>query len=128
MVALTLAAWAAAACSDKALPVVPGTLAIHSTAASHARAVVLRVTGPVTGVSAPAGAYTVYSDSLAGDTTMIMVVAPAGTTLGVGALAILTVPNVNTPGRYGVTVLQASGADNALLTGGGGLSLVVGAP
>ncbi len=127
--ALALGAGTVAACSDNGGPT-PGNLGIRSAAATSARAVLLRVTGaPVAAVKAPATTnYTVYFDSTHADTTMIMVVAGRGTTLGAGPLADIQVPDTRASGRYAVTAVQASDQTNALLPAGGGFSLSVGAP
>ncbi len=129
VVVLALGAGAVAACSDAGGPA-PGQLGIRAAAPSQARAVLLRVTGaPVAAVKAPASTnYTVYFDSTHADTTMIMVVAARGTTLGAGPLADIQVPDTRAAGRYGVVAVQASDQSNALLPAAGGFSLSVGAP
>ncbi len=97
---------------------VPGDLVLqYGTAAAAPRAMLVVVTGPQQGVtwSAPADAgYRVFATPLAGDTTRVAVVAPAGQTLAAGAIARLTVPDVNAVSSYRATTDQVADATYAL--------------
>jgi hypothetical protein len=113
----------AAACGDATGPR-SGPLDVRVTGATPARAVVLRVVGPVAAVSAPPGSAVVVVAAAAGtDTTRLAVIAPRGSLLS-GVIARLTVPDVSATDRYGVQVLQAAGTAYALLpTGAVGVSV-----
>ncbi len=116
-----------AACSDSPGPGAPGNIAVRSASATAARAVLLKVVGPVTGAATtPSTAYKVYSSSH-GDTTLIMVIAAAHKTLGTGSLALIPVVDTRATGRYSVTPVQASDTANVLIDRPG-FALSIGAP
>ena len=122
------AALVVSACSGSESPT-PGNLAVRNSAVTSARAVMVKVAGPVVAVAAPSGTgYHVFGKAVgaSGDTTMIIVVAPKGTTLGTGDLATIQVPDTHKAGSYTVTAIQASNASNALVAGG--FTLSVGQP
>lgn len=114
--AAALAALLVMACSD-ATPPPNGDVVLTATAVPvGARSVLLRVLGPATAASAPPGSgYRVFATP-AGDTMRVAIIAPSGTSLGLGPLARLTVPDRQAATQYVVVPAQASNASNSLVT------------
>jgi hypothetical protein len=105
LAALALAA--AAACKDTNPPQA-GELIVSATSVPGARAVLLRINGPVTdAVAAPGTPYRVFATP-AGDTMRVVLIAPTGTTIATGPLLRITVPDAGRASSYSATALQAS--------------------
>jgi hypothetical protein len=78
------------------------------------RAILLRVGGTQTAVSAPVGSnYRVLTAPLAGDTVRVVVIAPVGSALAAGTLLRLTVPDTRQAGSYVAKVLDVASATYA---------------
>jgi len=120
--------WCAAAalmlagCGESSGPTA-GDLVVSVNVATPARAVLLRIVGPAAVVSAPSGSALRVLSATVGDTTRAAVIAPAGATLGPGALVRLAVPDTRVASQYSVVAEQASGSSNQLVTFGGSLSV-----
>lgn len=114
-VAAACAALLLAACGDESRPVAGDLAVTASTAPVGARAVLLRIVGPVNSVTAPPGApHRVYATTTA-DTTKVAVIAPIGVTLTAGPLLRISVPDTRRAAAYTVTALQASSASYQLI-------------
>lgn len=112
-------ALALAACGDGSGPSA-GELAVQLTSATAPRALLLEVTGPQTGVSVPAGSgYQVSVAPRGADTARIAIVAPQGATIATGVVARVSVANTGLVSSYSVRVIQAAGANYALLPANG---------
>lgn len=100
---------ALAGCGDSSGPVA-GELEIRLVSPNaDDRAILFQVVGAQTGVTAAAG-QRVFATSLPGDTTRIVVVAPAGGVLS-GAVARLRVTDTRRAGSYAATLTQVAAAD-----------------
>lgn len=110
-----VAAGLAVACGKENGPAA-GDLDVSATATpAAARAVLLRVVGPVTDAAAPAGSpYRVFATTT-GDTTRIAVIAPTGVVIGTGPVVTLTVPDTRRASAYTVTAVQASSPSYQLI-------------
>ncbi len=98
--AALLGAWAAG-CRDQGPQ--GGELAVRlATPRNFDRAVQFTVIGRQSSVSAPSGtAYQVFSIlSADGDTSHVVVVAPAGSGVAAGPIALISVPDVSKAGSY----------------------------
>lgn len=85
--------------------------------ASSSRAIMFRLVGAQTAVTAPAGSgYSIFSAGLGGDTARVAVVGPSGSGLAVGPLVRLAVPDVRRVGAYSATVSEVAGHSYTLLT------------
>ena len=120
-------ALAAAACSEQGP--VSGELAVTiATPRASDRAVMFTVTGPQTGVTAaPGSGYFVYAAAGGGDTTRVVVVAPAGRGITAGEVARIAVADVRRIGSYGVRLSDVAAASYAV-GDSAGVSLSVSKP
>jgi len=111
---LAVLAVAAAACSGETGPVA-GELAIRlSTPRSSDRALMFVLTGRQSGVSAaPASGYGVFASTAAGDSTRIVVVAPAGSGIAAGEVARINVADTRAVGAYSVRLSDVAAANYA---------------
>jgi len=102
---------AALGCSSTEKPVA-GELQVQlTTPNTDDRAILLRVGGKQTAVTAPAGSnYRVLLAPLAGDTVRVVVIAPQGSHLTAGALLSLTVPDTRQVDAYVARVLDVASA------------------
>jgi hypothetical protein len=100
---------AVAGCSSSEAPVA-GELEVRlATPNSDDRAVLLRLGGPQTAVTAPSGSsYRVLVAPLAADTVRVLVIAPQGAHLVAGTLVRLRVPDVRQAGSYVARVLDVA--------------------
>ena len=111
-----VAACLTVACGKEAGPVA-GDLDISATAApTAARAVLLRVVGPVDAAAAPAGSVYRVLASTSGDTTRSAVIAPTVGVVATGPVGTLTVPDTRRASAYTVTAVQASSPSYQLIT------------
>lgn len=97
-------------CSSAEKPVA-GELEVRLIVTPNAddRAILLRVVGKQTAVTAPVGSgYRVLVSPLAGDTARVVVMAPQGSGLATGALARLTVPDTRQVGAYAAFALDVA--------------------
>ena len=73
------------------------------------RAILLRIGGPQTAVTVPAGSsYRVLVAPLAGDTVRVVVIAPQGAHLTAGALLTLSVPDTRQVASYAARALDVA--------------------
>ena len=102
---------AVAGCSSAEKPVA-GELEVRlATPNTDDRAILLRVGGKQTAVTAPAGtSYRVLVAPLAGDTVRVVVIAPQGNHLTAGALLRLTVPDTRQVDAYVARTLDVASA------------------
>jgi hypothetical protein len=100
----------AAACSEQGP--VSGELSIRvATPRASDRALLFVVTGRQTGVTAaPGSGYLVFAAAGAGDTTRIVVAAPAGRGIAAGEVARLAVADVRQAGSYAVRLADVATA------------------
>lgn len=113
MLALPLAA-AMLACRDGTGSGV-GELEVRVTGPMLPRAVLLEVVGAQQGIRVPPGSgWQIEVAPQNGDTVHVLVVAPAGATLG-PVVARVQVANVGAVGQYSATILQASATDYSLI-------------
>ena len=79
------------------------------------RAVLLEFVGAQQGISVPSGSgWQIEVSPQNGDTVHVLVIAPAGATLG-PVIARVQVENVGAVGQYSATILQASATDYSLI-------------
>ena len=106
---------AAAACSGEQGPVA-GELSIRvATPRASDRALLFVVTGRQTGVTAaPGSGYLVFAAAGAGDTTRIVVAAPAGRGIAAGEVARIAVADVRQAGSYAVRLADVAAATYAV--------------
>ncbi|HTT69257.1 MAG TPA: hypothetical protein VMF70_14630 [Gemmatimonadales bacterium] len=113
---LAVLAVAAAACSGEAGPVA-GELAIRlTTPRSTDRALMFVLTGRQSGVTAaPASGYLVFAKpASAGDTTRIVVAAPAGRGIAAGEVARISVADDRAVSAYAVRLSDVAAANYAV--------------
>lgn len=79
-----------------------------------ARSVILRILGPITGVTAASGIQ-MYQEEAATENTLVILVAPQGTNLSGSTVARISVADVNAPGQYEARVLQGAGPTYVVL-------------
>ena len=120
-------ALAAAACSEQGP--VAGELAVSlATPRATDRAVMFTVVGVQTGVTpAPGSGYAVFTSAGGGDTTRVVVVAPAGRGITAGEVARIAVADVRKVGSYGVRLSDVAAASYAV-GDSAGVSLSVSKP
>lgn len=95
-----------------------GELEVRVTGPVLPRAVLLEVVGAQQGISVPSGSgWQIEVSPRNGDTVHVLVVAPAGATLG-PVVARVQVENVGAVGQYSATILQASATDYTLIPPG----------
>jgi len=120
-------ALSAAACSEQGP--VAGELAVSlATPRATDRAVMFTVAGVQTGVTpAPGSGYAVFTSAGGGDTTRVVVVAPAGRGITAGEVARIAVADVRKVGSYGVRLSDVAAASYAV-GDSAGVSLSVSKP
>ncbi|MBI4541669.1 MAG: hypothetical protein HY705_01430 [Gemmatimonadetes bacterium] len=85
--------------------------------ASSSRAIMFRLVGAQTAVTAPTGSgYSIFTAGLGGDTARVAVVGPSGSGLAVGPLVRLAVPDVRRVSAYAATVSEVVAHSYTLLT------------
>ena len=106
---LCVGGFAFAGCSSADGPVA-GELEVRlTTPNADDRAVLLRLAGRQSGVTAPSGSGSrVLVAPGLGDTVRVLVIAPQGSHLGAGALVRVTVPDVRQVGAYAARVLDVA--------------------
>jgi hypothetical protein len=106
--------FAIAGCSSSEGPVA-GELEVRLTTPNgDDRAILLRLGGKQSAVSAPTGSgYRVLVAPLLADTVRVVVMAPLGAHLAAGALVRLTVPDVRQVGAYVAGVIDVASATYA---------------
>lgn len=114
LAALCAGGLTAVGCSSAEKPVA-GDLEVRlATPNTDDRAILLRVAGKQSAVTAPAGTnYRVLLAPLAGDTVRVVVIAPRGSALAAGALLRLSVPDTRQAASYAAIVLDAASATYA---------------
>ena len=111
--ALVGLALAAAACSEQG-PISGALAIVITTPRASDRAVMFTVTGPQTGVTAaPGSGYLVFAAAGGGDTTRIVVVAPAGHGIAAGDGARIAVADPRRVGAYAVRLSDVAAASYA---------------
>lgn len=110
------AALGAGGCGDGTGPAAGDLVVRLTTQNTGARAILFRLAGAQSGVSAPSGTnYRVFTASLGGDTALVAVVAPSGSTLAPGALARVSVSDVGAFASYTATPTQVAGTSYAII-------------
>lgn len=98
---------ALAGCGDGGTGVQGGQLQVQL-GGQPARAVILRLLGPINGVSAEPGIQ-IYQENAGVENTIVILVAATGATLPSGTVARITVDDVDALNQYSARVLQGAG-------------------
>ncbi len=109
LLALLCGGAAAAGCSSSEGPVAGELELRYTTPNLDDRAILLRLAGKQTAVTAPSGSgYRILLAPGTGDTVRVLVIAPQGSHLVPGALARVAVPDTRQSGSYSAIPLDAA--------------------
>lgn len=117
---------AAAGCFGHEGPVA-GELEVRlATPNADDRAIIFRLVGQQTAVTAPSGSgYRVFTTPGLGDTARVVVVAPQGTHLAAGSVARVSVPDTRRAEAYGAVVQEVASTSYATRAAAGYVLTVV---